>query len=362
MRRFVIEQGSKLRPIHDVLEAQLNAAYTSTIGLDLQDADYLVALMLELGKTGDLCWVGKTLDLSKAYKQLPILPGHSGHRDLAVTFFRDRHGRSRYYIPNALMFGSTAAVYAFNRVSRSLWFLLNVYLKVPAAVYVDDYPLFSPVSSAHETDMLVSDFLDLLGWRHDRTGPKGKPFAPAFDVLGLTLDLAGLRNDRSAILRNKEGGVEKIASKIVKVKDSGVMSLSDAQEIHGLLNFATGYFAGRSLKYACFRIFSLVDKGDRHLPQLQSWCDEALLLLDSVQLRTIPVSISTSTVLVFTDGSWESNVAGLGAVLLNESTGNRLVVQDRVQDGLLDLWRDLVGDQLICQIELFAMDLVRWEW
>ena len=172
------------------------------------------------------------------------------NKDLAVTFFRDRRGRPRYYIPNALMFGSTAAVYAFKRVSRSLWFLLNVCLKVPAAVYFDDYPMFSPESSAHEIDMLVSDFLDLLGWRHDRMGPTGKPFGSAFDVLGLTLDLTGLRNDRSVILRNKEGTVEKIASKIVKVKDSGVMSLSDSQEIHGLLNFATGYFAGRSLKYA----------------------------------------------------------------------------------------------------------------
>ena len=71
MRRFVIEQGSKVRPIDDWLEAQLNAAYTSTIRLDLQDADYVVALTLELGKTRDLCWVGKTLDMSKAYKQGP---------------------------------------------------------------------------------------------------------------------------------------------------------------------------------------------------------------------------------------------------------------------------------------------------
>ena len=74
------------------------------------------------------------------------------------------------------------------------------------------------------------------------------------------------------------------------------------------------------------------------------------------------MSINTRIVLVFTDGSWESDVAGLGAVLLDESTGNRLVVQDRVQDGRLDLWSDLVGDQLICQIELFAMVLVRWNW
>jgi hypothetical protein len=44
-----------------------------------------------------------------------------------------------HYIPNALMFGSTAAVYAFNKGSRSLWFLLHVYLKVPSAVYFDDY-------------------------------------------------------------------------------------------------------------------------------------------------------------------------------------------------------------------------------
>ena len=49
-------------------------------------------------------------------------------------------------------------------------------------------------------------------------------------------------------------------------------------------------------------------------------------------------------------------------MLLDESTGNRLVVQDRVQDEFLDLWRDLVGDQLICQIKLFAMVPVRWEW
>ena len=42
MRRFVIEQGSKLRPIDDGLEAQLNAAYSSTIRLDLQDADYVM--------------------------------------------------------------------------------------------------------------------------------------------------------------------------------------------------------------------------------------------------------------------------------------------------------------------------------
>ena len=124
-------------------------------------------------------WLGKTLDLSKAYKQLPILPEH---RDLAVVFFRDRDRKPIFLIPNSLMFGSTAAVYVFNRVSRSL---INKYLHVHCAVYFDDYPM-SPACSSDSTDHVVSEFLDLLGWRHDRTGPKGRPFASSFDVLGLT--------------------------------------------------------------------------------------------------------------------------------------------------------------------------------
>ena len=49
-------------------------------------------------------------------------------------------------------------------------------------------------------------------------------------------------------------------------------------------------------------------------------------------------------------------------MLLDESSGSRVVVQDQVPEGLLSLWKGLVGDQLICQIELLAMVLVRWQW
>ena len=39
------------------------------------------------------------------------------------------------YLSNSLMFGSTAAVYSFNRVSRAIWFLINRLLWIPAGVY-----------------------------------------------------------------------------------------------------------------------------------------------------------------------------------------------------------------------------------
>ena len=93
VRRFVLVQGAelKLRPIDDCAEAQLNDAYTSTIKLRMMDSDYVSALALriaraEADRAADLgveprAWVGKTLDLTKAYKQLPIEPKH---RDLCV--------------------------------------------------------------------------------------------------------------------------------------------------------------------------------------------------------------------------------------------------------------------------------------
>ena len=61
-------------------------------------------------------------------------------------------------------------------------------------------------------------------------------------------------------------------------------------------------------------------------------------------------------------GPGENGVGGLGAVILDETTGSSLVVQDTVHQSLLDLWADQVGEQLICQIELLAMVLVRWQW
>ena len=170
-------------------------------------------------------------------------------------------------------------------------------------------------------------------------------------MLGMTLDLAGLRQAGSVTLKTKEGRVEKISSKVLQVQQSGNMILTEAQEIHGLLNFATGYFAGRSLRYSCFKIFSLVDKCKSQARQLKAWCEEVLVLLESVQRRTIPININTNTVLVFRDGSWEGGVGGLGAVLLDESTGSRIVIQDEVHESPLSLWKGAVGDQIICQIE-----------
>ena len=196
IRRFVLIQGSeqKPRPIDNCLEAQLNAGYSSSIHLRLQDSDYIASMALHVAKEvsggrahASACsWQGKCLDLSKAYKQLAI---HPAHRPLAVIAVRDAEGRDALYVSNSLMFGSTAAVYAFNRVSRALWYLINRLLWIPSGVFYDDFPLLSPTASAENADATVSAFLDASGWQHAKTGAKGRPFSHEFDVLGMCLNL-----------------------------------------------------------------------------------------------------------------------------------------------------------------------------
>ena len=102
------------------------------------------------------------------------------------------------------MFGATASVYAFKRASRSLWFLMNRMLHIPCGVFFDDFPMFSPVELCDSADESASELLDILGWLHAKTGPKGKPFESSFDVLGCNLNLAGVP-EGYVTLENKQG-------------------------------------------------------------------------------------------------------------------------------------------------------------
>ena len=85
------------------------------------------------------------------------------------------------------MLGATAAVYAFNRMSRSLWFLLNRMLINPCGVFYDDFPMFSPSEKAEMLIQLQVHFwIFLAGVMHD-LGRKENPFQMSFEFLGASL-------------------------------------------------------------------------------------------------------------------------------------------------------------------------------
>ena len=364
IRRFIIKQGQKLRPIEDCCEAHLNEAYAATIKLRLQDADFFVAMALEVARLSGgnpraaRPWVAKCLDLAKAYKQLPVA---SCHRDLAVIMVEEEDGSHSFYLSNSLMFGSTSAVFAFNRVSRSIWWLLTKVLHIPCSHFYDDFPMLVPEDMGAEADASASRFLSLLGWRHAKTGEggKGHPFASRFDVLGMCADVTSLHRG-TLVLSNKEGRAERIKDLLCMVSDEGRITRHQGQVLLGLLRFASGFYGGRTLRHVCADLNRLVFSRDHVTSQrLRVLCNLASEALTTLPPRTITYAASKPLVHVFTDGCWQDGFAGLGAVVFDCATSRGRVFQGRLPDNLVKAWLSEVGEQIIGQIELYAVLVIR---
>ena len=78
--------------------------------------------------------------------------------------------------------------------------------------------------------------------------------------------------------------------------------------------------------------------------------------------RRIDVSFEKRPIIIFTDGCWEAGFAGIGAAIVDTASGERVVCSGVVPPALLDSWKGLHGDHLICQIELFVMVQLRWQY
>ena len=63
----------------------------------------------------------------------------------------------------------------------------------------------------------------------------------------------------------------------------------------------------------------------------------------------------------FVDGCWEKDFAGIGAVIIDTASGQRVDSKGTVPPALIRKWRGMVGEHLKCQIELYVMVLLRWQ-
>ena len=205
-RRFPLQQKDKVRLIDDCLSSGLNSAYSSANKLRLMAVDALVSLFLCIsgcmakkgsmrlvladGKAltvspsahweGDCGLVGRTLDLESAYKQATSHPEDRWCRGIVVWNPNDKV--PAFFITSALMFGSTAAVYAFNRLSKSLWHLQTC-LNIMGTVYYDDFPMLDFKATSDSARKCSEDLLKLLGWQFAEDGRKALPFDTVFTVL-----------------------------------------------------------------------------------------------------------------------------------------------------------------------------------
>ena len=375
--RFILYQGAgkKIRTIDDCKRSGLNSAFTVNFKLQLEDIDTLACLLAFVGRAlndgtfsgsdgttrtvhpsarGDT-WLGRTLDLTRAYKQLPI---HPNSRRLCVISF-PVNGAWEHFCTDVLPFGAVASVYGFNRVSRSLKHILNCFLSAACLCYFDDFPTLSSKASSAILSKAMSAILHYLGWLHAEVGEKAIDFAACFAALGVKIDLS-LLGRGSFIMANKEGRVDRICELLRKVSEAGHITRSQASEIQGLINFASSFYISKALKFlvSAFGRLSLMPS-DLSSADVVGLCQLAITLMTSMKPRVFQSADLAQPAIIFTDGAWEDGEASAGGAVFFPELQEGFVFEVQVPKRLVDLWLQEVGDQLIGQIEMISFVAVR---
>ncbi|CAE7648128.1 unnamed protein product [Symbiodinium sp. CCMP2592] len=363
--RFLLRQGedAKIRIIDDFKMSAVNRAFGSSSFLELQDTDYAVGLLRFLSRVlqdrskvrvplsdgtvleGD--WdpemlrqpalLGKTLDLSKAYRQVSI---HPSTREHAVLGFPDPQGKWEFYIAQSLPFGAAASVYGFNKVALAILHIMVVKFAAIATDFYDDYTVYEFRPAAFLLDKVLMRLLDLLGWTYAKSGRKFVPFDGKVVSLGV---------------ENKAGRLEKIAALLRTVAQGGAVTRSDVASLHGLINFAGGLIMGFELKPTS-RMLTRALSGpfQGNTPELRQACELALDVIAQCRPKRCPATILPPIVL-YTDGAFEKGRGTWGAVLVDAYTGSRWVFGGEVCKPLMNHWGKEAGAQVICQVEAYAL-------
>ena len=379
--RFLLRQGEdgKVRVIDDFSASAVNQSFESNSHLVLQDTDFTVGLLRFLARVllnkaevvvplsdGQILrgpWsremlqapplLAKTIDLKKAYKQMAVRPSSWRH---AVLGYPDKKDGWTFAVSRSLPFGATSSVYAFNKLALALLHIMVVKFRAIATDFYDDYTVFEFQPAASLLDKVLCRLLRLLGWVFAEDGKKFVPFGPQVVTLGVVLHLEEIWQGRITIA-NKPGRISKICSMLAPIAEGKPTTRSQLASLHGLLNFAGGYVLGFQLKPAVRMFSKALARGRTSGLELRAAALLAMDVLKGARPRTLAARV-TPPIILYTDGAYENGAATWGAILLDPSTGARWMFHGTVCRTLCDHWRKHAGQQIICEIEAFAVALV----
>ena len=234
MLKQILSQSNKIRLIDDGLESGLNSAYSSYNKLQMMDMDSVVSMfhliLQSVCEREEFClrlstghvlkgavrqdWrnnpemLGRTLDLTAAYKQLAVNLEQNLIR--ALVAYNPELRPPAYFIFNALPFGGTGSVYGLNRVAKSLWHIMVSLGNVLAT-----------------------------GGSLQRTGRRPVLLLFLSKCLGSSLTFLNLAMVPSLIVANKKDRIERLKF-LSGVTERGRITSSEAATLHGQLHFAQG--------------------------------------------------------------------------------------------------------------------------
>ena len=380
--RFVLFQGEERKPrvIDNFKASNINDAYGSSSYLDLHDTDFLSCFLVFLGELhtcedwvkvhlstgevlsgrkhesirGDLSLLGRGVDLSKAYKQVGILPSSVRHSVLGV---RKACGSWAFFISRSLPFGASASVFAFNKLTRALWAILVRKFNVLASVFYDDFPVVEYSEMCNGTTILLHTLLDLLGWQHAVASKKASPFSSIMAVLGVEFDLSTIPQGIFKV-QNKAGRIDRITKMLRECGKTGKFSPHDISVLQGLMNFAGRFFMGRAVKFPMY-LLSNCDKWRHSGPQIKVVIESTCAMLQALRPRIVNCFQVKSPLIIYTDAAFEKGVATWGSIVFDRHSGLTAVHWGVIAESLIAAWQFSSGEQIISQAEAYAVLVTR---
>jgi hypothetical protein len=392
-RRFGLKQGgTKIRRIDDLSGENVNFGYTTSNKLDLMGVEEVVSIAkvvancisedgtvsIELSNKEKLQgklhhslsrkeaadWVGKTVDLSNAYKQM--MWRESSRRFAVLCVWNAEVKKAAYFISYTMNFGAIASVYAFNRAARSIWWIGTTLLKLVWTSYVDDYPVMSLAKLADNTESTMKIFLSLIGWAVDWGSAKDVKFSNLFTALGVQIDLRGIANHLVQV-SNKQSRVEALQQVIGEVLRAGTLMPEMAAELAGKFQYAEGQTFGRMAKPALSVLYQAATR--KKAGPLTSEQTRALkwLAVDvaTAAPRRVDTIGETRPILFFTDGAAEDSEQRVhqyttcGALIIDTATNEQWYFGLEIAKEIVALWSKGGKKQVIAQAELYPIIVSR---
>ncbi|CAE7245150.1 unnamed protein product [Symbiodinium sp. CCMP2592] len=369
-RRFGIQQGQKVRCIDNLTSSGVNLAVQAYEAPQPQSTDVVASTCLRLLKSikkraGKVLFkiLGKAFDLTAAYRQMPV------HPDTAwaayVCFVHPDTNERVYFRMKAMPFGSAMAVYAFLRISHSLWFLGAKALLLPWSSFFDDFVTFATTGCSASAEAAVTSMFKLLGWAFAESGEKANDFSECFQALGIMVDLRACL-DGTISFKNTAKRVSEIRAFVGKVLESGRLPHHEALRLRGRCQFADSQISGRTGK-KCLGLITAHAYGfdDVISRELRASLEKFLLRLEVGAPRLIKI-LEGGSWHVYTDASYEPGAGhsfcGLGGVLVDPTGVPRKFFSLVLSDAQKNFLGEQNSAQIIFQAEMLAMAVALDVW
>ena len=363
-RRFGVKQTStkadgtvvdRVRPIDDYTESQVNLTNSSEESIDPHSIDVIASgicarILARPAASSPEDLFARTIDLRKAYKQLPI--SAASLPDAYLCVYDPVRKAPAVYRTLVLPFGARAAVQGFCRCSYAIWLIGVVLFLMHWTCFFDDFFLVSGRDESEHLHWVQHSLFTLLGW--ETSSDKDAGFSCLARVLGVVVSFSDIKAGLLSV-SNTEHRKKDVAALIDKMVNTGLASAHEVAVLRGRLMFADNQVFGRRSKQ-CFLTLTRASARKKQVAVKGDLLHALLFLRDRVLLgepRRIEAKVRKK-LCIFTDASHEAEGGGLGGIMY-DSAGQILEWFSEWLSG-----EDLVpfGSQdkegIIYELELFA--------